>query len=165
MGSTAQVQRETKYFCADTDNTWSGSSGQNWRTFGGGQDCDDGTRVDAPTEADRAVIVGGKTCNVDVTTAAADSLNVESGATLNIQGGKKLTLDDDAGSKTTIAGTLNLQGASSELAFTTNDQTIDGGGKIVGQDNAAKITSPCSRHSPTMVLSRVSCKSPAPAIS
>ena len=113
VGSTAQVQRETKYFCADTDNTWSGSSGQNWRTFGGGQPCTNGTRVDAPTEADRAVIVSGKTCNI-ASNAAADSLDVESGATLNIEGaaGNSLTLDDDAVSGTTINGTLNLLGAN-----------------------------------------------------
>ena len=114
VGSTAQVQGETKYFCADTDNTWSGSSGQNWRTFGGGQPCTNGTRVDAPTAADRAVIVSGKACNVDETTAVADSLDVESGATLNIEGaaGNSLTLDDDAVSGTTINGTLNLLGAN-----------------------------------------------------
>ena len=75
-----------------------------------------------------------------MTTALADSVNVESGATLNIQAGQKLTLDDTAGSNTTIAGTLYLQGSGSELAFTINDQTIDGAGKIVGQHNSALIT-------------------------
>lgn len=141
VGSTAQVQGDTKYFCADTDNTWRANSGQNWRTFGGGQDCDDGTRVDAPTASDRAVIVSGKTCNI-ASNAVADSLDVESDATLNIQGatGNSLTLDDDGANGTTITGTLNLLGANSLLAFTTNDQTIDGAGKIVGQHNAAQIT-------------------------
>lgn len=126
-----------KYFCATTDNTWSGA---NWKEFAAGQDCTTGTATDPPTAADRAIIVGGKTCNVDVTTAVADSVNVESGATLNIQANQKLTIDDDAGSKTTIAGTLYLQGSGSVLAFTTNNQTIDGAGKIVGQNSAAKIT-------------------------
>ena len=141
VASTAQVQGDTKYFCADTDSTWSGSSGQNWRTFGGGQPCTNGTRVDAPTEADRAVIVSGKTCNI-ASNAAADSLDVESGATLNIQGatGNSLTLDDDGDDDTTINGTLNLLGSNSLLAFEDTNQTIDGSGKIVGQHNGARIT-------------------------
>ena len=129
-----------KYFCADTDNTWNDDG--NWKEYdpGAGGNCGNGTASTKPTAADRAIIVSGKTCNVDVPTAVADSLNVESTATLNIQASQKLTLDDTAGSKTTIAGTLNLQGSGSELAFTSNSQTIDGAGKIVGQNNAAKIT-------------------------
>ena len=135
--SPAPAWATDKYFCATADNTWSGA---NWKVFAAGEDCTTGTATDPPTAADRAIIVGGKTCNVDVTTAAADSLNVESGATLNIQASKKLTIDDTAATGTTIGGTLNLQGASSELAFVDNDQTIDGAGKIVGQNSASKIT-------------------------
>ncbi|MCH7703004.1 MAG: hypothetical protein IID37_15080 [Planctomycetes bacterium] len=132
------AQGADRYFCASgASGDWDdGLGGLNWDSNAA---CTDGN-PGVPTAADRAIIQSGKTCNVDVTTAAADSLNVESGATLNIQAGKKLTIDDTAGSSTTIAGTLNLQGASSELAFIDNSQTIDGAGKIVGQHNAAKIT-------------------------
>lgn len=92
-----------------------------------------------PTAADLAVIKSGNSCTMNVTAAVADSLTVESTATLNVQAGKKLTLDSFA-THSTIAGTVNLQGAGSELAFMDNDQTIDGAGKIVGQHNGAKIS-------------------------
>ena len=93
-----------------------------------------------PTAGDVAVIQSGNTCTMDDAAGVADSLTVESTATLNIQASKKLTLDDSGGNGSTITGTVNLQGSASELAFVDNNQTIDGSGKIVGQHNAAKIT-------------------------
>jgi len=107
----------------------------NWNTAGN-WDCSH-----VPTAADLVTIPSGKTCAVDITNAVADTLSVASTGVLNIQSGKKLALDDDDGTNnTTITGTVNLQGSTSELAFTSNDQTIGGAGKISGADNAAKIS-------------------------
>jgi len=123
LGGTG-VQAETCNF-----NVSSG----NW-TDGGNRSCGH-----EPTNADLAVIQSGNTCAMDDAAGEADSLTVESTATLNIQASKKLTLRSST-TNSTITGTVNLQGSASELAFIDNDQTIDGAGKIVGQHNAAKIT-------------------------
>ncbi|MCH7721692.1 MAG: hypothetical protein IH988_12015, partial [Planctomycetes bacterium] len=107
------------------------SSG-NW-TDGGNWSCGH-----EPTFADLAVILSGNTCTMDDAAGEADSLTVESTATLNVQANKKLTLDS-SDTNSTIAGTVNLQGSGSELAFINNNQTIDGAGKIVGQHSGAQI--------------------------
>ena len=96
-----------------------------------------------PTPDDRAVILNGNTCTMNDDDGRADNLTVEINATLNIEAGKKLTLDGSVSLTSTIDGTLNITASGAdigELAIVDNDQTIDGGGKIVGQDNAAKIT-------------------------
>ena len=108
---------------------------ENWDCVVGGEQ--------VPTAADRAVIQSGKICNID-SPAVADSLEVESTATLNILAGHKLTLDGD-NDDSTIDGTLTITASGEdvgELAFVDNTQTISGDffGKIVGLDEAAKIT-------------------------
>ncbi len=129
-----------RYFCSETTGDWDdGSGGLNWDSNAA---CDNGD-TGVPTAADQAIIQSGKTCNVNVTTAVADHILVESTATLNIQSGQKLELRGLVSSTSTITGTLNITASGEdigELAIVDNNQTIDGGGKIVGQDNAAKIT-------------------------
>lgn len=132
IGVGAVQAQDTCTFDA-TSGDWDLAS--NWDCVVGGEQ--------VPTAADRAVIASGKTCNID-SDAVADSLEVESSATLNILAGHKLTLDDTADDDTTIDGTLTIAASGEdvgELAFVDNSQTIFGfSGKIVGLDEAAKIT-------------------------
>lgn len=122
MGSAAQAQP-----C-----NFNVSSG-NW-TDGGNWSCGH-----EPTFADQAVILSGNTCTMDDAAGEADSLTVESTATLNIATGNTLSLNSST-TNSTITGTVNLQGSGAELAFIDNSQTIDGAGKIVGQHNLAEIS-------------------------
>lgn len=123
------------FFCAGTDNSW--NDGSNWKSnaFCAGGD------AGVPTAADKVTILSGKTCKVGISAAVADHVVVESTATLIIETGNTLTLDGDGNfGVSTITGTLRLQGSSSTLAIITNDQTFDGTGKIVGEDDGARIT-------------------------
>lgn len=123
------------FFCAGTDNTW--NDGSNWKSA---SDCS-GADAGVPTAADKVTILSGKTCNVDISAAVADHVVVESTATLIIETGNTLTLDgDDNAGRSTITGVLKLQGSSSTLAIIANDQTFDGTGRIVGEDDGARIT-------------------------
>jgi len=128
----------TRYFCATNSNSW--SDGYSWWT---NSNCTGSNGV--PTEADKAVVNSGVTCNVDISNAVADYLEVQSTATLTIQAGsagniRKLTLDgEDQGATSTIAGTLNLDGQYSQFIFTTTSPTLSGSGKIVGKHNNATL--------------------------
>ncbi len=125
-----------RYFCigAATEGDWDDDA--NWRSASG---CTGDTGI--PTDADKVTIPSGKTCNVDLATAEADRLVIESTATLNIEASNTLTLDGDGDDGfSTITGTIQLAGSSSELELVSNDQTFEGTGKIVGLDDAAKIT-------------------------
>jgi hypothetical protein len=97
--------------------------------------------VAAPDADDRAVIPNGKTCNID-SAAVSGSLDVQ--GTLNIEAGQSLTLSNStdllaALDDSVVDGTVNLQGAGSQLKFVTNDHIFTGDGDIFGQDAAAEI--------------------------
>lgn len=118
--------------CTFLPTTGDWNSAANWSCTGG---------EDIPDADDEATIPSGKTCNVNVTTATVDHFYVP--GTLNIQAGKKLTVDGSDFSTSHVGGTLNLEGSGSELAFVDNDQTIssiEGFGKLVGMNDSAQIT-------------------------
>ncbi len=127
--------------------TFTASSG-NWSASGNWSN-------GVPTEADRAVIPSGKTCNVDISNAVADTIEVqESGGTpgvLNIQAGQKLTLDNDndnccgAGTPdhSVVNGQVVIQWSSGSgggvLKIDENDHEVTGSGRIQGDNVASKI--------------------------
>jgi hypothetical protein len=121
-----------------TDNTFTGESTSYWNNG------DNWDQDHIPTADENAVIPDGKTCNVDITTAVADTVEVQNGGTLNIQTGMKLTLDGDGGtSKVSGTGELRLLGSGSVLAFTTHDHAISyesTPGEITGANSSALIT-------------------------
>lgn len=140
LGSAGSALAATKSFCQTVNNSWSGIG--NWEELDVGEVCGEGTPTGIPTAADRAVIVSGKTCNVDISNAEADTLVVETTATLNIQIGSTVTLRNASGEGSTIDGTLNLEsgfGTVPELVFEINNHTLAGDGKIVGQNEIAKF--------------------------
>jgi hypothetical protein len=124
---------DPRYFCGTLSNNW--SDGDSWWTEA---TCSGSHGV--PDADDPATILTNKTVNVDTTTAVCRNLTVESGATVNVATGKKLTLTPTSGTLTsTITGTIYLQGAASELFADVNDHTIVGTGAIVGQNDTAAI--------------------------
>jgi hypothetical protein len=129
IGATAQA----------TDNTFGyGGSDHNWSTPGnwsGG----------VPDATENAVIPAGETCDVDISTAVADTIGVY--GTLNIEPGMKLTLDGSTSSRSCICGTVYLEKnaatpptAVGNLAFTTNGHELIGNGSIIGADHSCQIT-------------------------
>lgn len=139
----------TKYFCDgfSSDSNW--SSADNWELLSGEEECGEGTSTTVPTAADKVIIVSGLTCDVDISDAVADTIEVESTAVLNIKGrganegppSRSLTLFGSVANTSTIDGTLNLEVGlvAPKLIFIQNNHTLSGDGKIVGQDNNAEI--------------------------
>jgi hypothetical protein len=97
-----------------------------------------------PDADDNAVIPDDKVCNVDITDAVADTIEVQDGGTLNIETGMKLTLDGDCSpSKVSGDGKIYLEGSASELNFKKTDHAISysgTAGEIIGQSADALIT-------------------------
>lgn len=98
-----------------------------------------------PTNNDNVVIPSGKTCNVDVTNAAAQTMEVY--GNLHVQPGKKLSLDlsnanvpldsfVDAGGIVLLQHDMTGDGT---LAFFQGTHTVSGGGRIEGQDEGCVI--------------------------
>jgi hypothetical protein len=124
IGATAQATDNT-YTNGTTDGKW--STPGNWS---GG----------VPDDTENAVIPAGETCDVDITTAVADTIEVY--GTLNIEPGMKLTLDGSTSSTSYICGEVYLEesGTCGNLAFTTNDHELLGNGSIIGADHCCQIT-------------------------
>jgi hypothetical protein len=88
------------------------------------------------TPARACVTVNGTlTLGGTLTTSCVDVNGV-----LTIQAGGKLILTGTNGQSSTVNGQIVLQGAASELAFTTFSHSISGPGRIVGRNNAARVT-------------------------
>jgi hypothetical protein len=126
------------FYTGGTPGNW--NTGANWWSTG----CGTGTNGTIPNANDHAVICSGEICNV-AANAVADTIEVQTSATLNIQASMVLTLDGSANSTSYVEGTgrIYLQGSGSELSFTTNDHTISyvsSAGEIVGQHDSALIT-------------------------
>ena len=101
-----------------------------------------------PLEDDRAVILSSSEyCTISSQDAAADTLVVQSGAELNIEAQRQLTLDHDNGpaGDTEIAGTVNLNYDSeneyfSTLEFRDSNQAVSGSGSIKGWGNTCRLS-------------------------
>jgi hypothetical protein len=126
---------------AQADNTFNNASGNDWNTPA---NWDQGH---VPTAAENAVIPLGETCNVNIATAVADTIEVY--GTLNIQSDCTLTLDNTSSSGSVIDGTVNLEWTTGSpatygtLAFTTNDHTLSyssSAGSIIGAGSECLIT-------------------------
>lgn len=113
--------------------TCTNSSGQtDWndgRTWGGGQ------FDPVPGSSDLAFIPSGKVVDVSANITVG-RINVT--GTLNVQAGKLLQVDGTGGSGGTtghhvIDGTINLQGAASQLQFTSMDQVFENNGVSSGK--------------------------------
>jgi len=89
------------YYFTDAANNQLWSNEDNWETA-----CASGLDGQVPTSSDDAVICTGKMCEVDITTAVCDSLTVPSGAELEINVAKILTVYDDV----TVNGDLDVLG-------------------------------------------------------
>jgi len=103
-----------------------------------------GNRVSRPAEDDRAVILTNKTCSVNVN-AVADTIDVQSGAVLDISSAVTLSLDNDNGpsSNSVVDGDVLLSNASAILEFKDASHSINNGGagnrRIYGTSNTAQI--------------------------
>ncbi|MFM9996289.1 MAG: G8 domain-containing protein [Phycisphaerales bacterium] len=96
-----------------------------------------------PTVNDNVVIPGGKVCNVDITTATAQTMEVY--GTLNIQPGKKLTLDlytSNVPLDSIVDGIVTLVHDNTgfgTLTFAQGTHTVTGDGRIAGQEVTCTI--------------------------
>ncbi|MFG0283160.1 MAG: hypothetical protein ACF8R7_01960 [Phycisphaerales bacterium JB039] len=101
-----------------------------------------GSLVASPDEGDRAVILAGKKCNL-TTNEAADTLELRSTATLEIQSGKTLTLDNDdsnanGAANSEIDGLIDLI-TDATLKFIDQDHGFEGDGEVAGDDEDCTI--------------------------
>jgi hypothetical protein len=101
-----------------------------------------GSQRARPANGDVAIILSGKRCDVDVTTARADAFDVRGTGVLSIDAGMALEIDTDANSS--VAGQalygygVFLEGDDSELRISgTGSMQISGGGSICGEHNNA----------------------------
>jgi hypothetical protein len=127
VGATAQA----------TDNTFSDAGSNDWNTPG------NWSLGHVPTADENAVIPADNVCNIGITTAVADTIEVY--GTLNIAAGAKLTLDGSESSTSYVsgAGKVYLLGSGSELSFTSNNHTVSHSGtpgEIIGCHINVKIT-------------------------
>jgi len=135
----AMLQPTTTWrFCESQNTLWSNSN--NWWD---GASCNSGSHG-VPDADDKALIVSGKTAEVDISNAEAAHLEVESTATLKIQAGSSgndriLTLSRNQATDSTINGTLTLEGQYSKLKFITTSHILLGTGTIIGKHNDALI--------------------------
>ncbi|MFM9994408.1 MAG: hypothetical protein ACKVU4_01260 [Phycisphaerales bacterium] len=117
----------------------SGGTTGNWNVAG------DWSPNGVPTEADRVVIPTGKHCKVNIDTAVADTVEVQTtgdtNGVLQILGDQKLTLDNDNDNigatdpdDSIINGTFIVGDSSTggTLVFAENIHTVSGGGTIAG---------------------------------
>jgi hypothetical protein len=112
----------------DTVGTWQYWDGDSWETPGS-----------APSASTFVTIQTGHDIDIDTSPEYADHITVEAGAQLDIEAGRTLTLDGSDRSVSSVVGTINLEGSGAKLIFTTNDQTLVGGGSIDGQNDGAAI--------------------------
>lgn len=112
------------------DNTFTGNTNNNWNVG------NNWSQTSVPDETDRVVIPATKTCNVDITTAVADTIEIASTGHLVIQASKKLTLDNDANVDSVINGDLVLEdggeNASGTLEIVDHNHVVSGSGFIQG---------------------------------
>lgn len=125
----ASVIGGTKTFNVSSGN-WSNSN--NWSPTG------------VPTEADDVIIPTSTTlCTVDISTAVADTIVVETGAVVNISVSCKLTLDNDSSSGSTVDGQIFLDSSGNSappiLAFIDQSHVVDGDGRIWGDNSGCVI--------------------------
>lgn len=92
-----------------------------------------------PTNTENAVIPTGKTATIrnEDADAVADTFTIQGTGVIDIEASRKLTVD---GSASSVAGSLNLLGSGSELAFITANHAVSGAGKIDGQQELAVIS-------------------------
>jgi hypothetical protein len=127
------------FYTGGTPGNW--NTGANWWSTG----CGTGTNGTVPTATDHAVICPSETCNVNVATAAAYTIDVMDSAVVNIQPNMKLTLGGATNVTSCICdgGVINLQASGGQygnLAFTTNDHNLIGDGSIIGANHGCQIT-------------------------
>lgn len=114
---------------AQCGNTFTGSSPGNWNTNG------NWSLGHVPTQAEQAVIPSSKVVNYNTANSIVGRLSVS--GTLNIQTGNLLQVDGAASCGTNgdnfVDGTINIQGAASQLQFTSMNQILEDGGAGTGK--------------------------------
>lgn len=125
--------RATGYW--DQLATWERYTSGNWvnQDFGGGAVPNGANFVEIQASFPVTIRLSGGA------NAAADHLQVD--GNLAIEGGRTLTLDGSGSATSSIASTksITLAGSGAALEFVSNNQTLDGQGKVIGQHADATI--------------------------
>ncbi len=96
-----------------------------------------------PSAGDEAEIRNGLTAVVRGTSDICGFVDIQGNGEVVVEASAKLTLDGNGTARTSAIASdarLYLEGSGAELAVIDDDHTLSGAGKVVGQDDAAKIT-------------------------
>lgn len=95
-----------------------------------------------PDDGEDVLIPSGKTCNVDEDSDLLNTLTVETGAVIEIEDYNRLRFGADLDQVSTIDGTVYINicnTASDDGLLYTAPHTLNGDGKIIGNDDTSHI--------------------------
>ncbi len=100
-----------------------------------------------PVAGDKAIILTGKTADVDTANDICGQLDIQGTGRVVIKISSKLTIDGNGTALTSmiaVSAKLILETSTSVLEIKDDNHTMSGSGKIIGQDNEAVITDAAS---------------------